>query len=1223
MKTDSLRFTHVFAGTFPALIAALGVFASTPAWAVSDIVISQVYGGGGNSGATYTHDFIELYNRGTNSVNLAGWSVQYASTTGTSWTNKTDLSGTLAPGQYYLIQEATNAAVGGPLPTPDLSGTIAMSAANGKLVLLNTTTAVTAGTACPTGASVLDIVGYGNSTNCFEGAGPTTPNISATVAAVRLGSGATDTDNNSADFANGVPTPRNSTTTSASVSITASDPSASELGANPGSVTVARTGGNTTLALNVSVLVSGTASNGTDYTPLLLTPVTIPANQTATVVTLTPVNDAAAEGTEVAIVTLLAGSGYTLGASSAATVTLADDDAVDTAPTVASTNPVNDAVNVLLNNALQVNFSEQVDVTANAVTVECPAGNVVASSAPASNVNSLVIAPVWPANTLCVINVAANGMTDVDNTDPPNNMAANYSGTFTTTSNVCTAVDTPIGQIQGTGASFALGGVQTVQGVVVGDYEGADPALRGFYLQNTPANDDDNSATSDGLFIFNNNNSNVVVGQVVQVTGSVSDFGFGSTGGTQTQISATAIEACGTGTLAPTDLNLPFPSSTDSERFEGMLVRFPQTLYVSEHFQLGRFGQVLLSGTARLPQPTNIALPGAPALAQQTSNDLNQIFLDDEQQLQNPDPIRFARSGNPLTAANTLRGGDTVTAIQGVLTQTDATTAGSVPATSDPVLYRLRPFNALNAQTPNFIAVNQRPAAPAAISGSTLRIAGFNLLNYFNTFGLTNCANGVGGTVAECRGAENTAEFDRQWAKTVQAALGTQADVLVVNEIENDGYGPASAIQDLVNKLNAASTPGTYAFINPDATLGVNSLGTDAIKVGMIYQPGRLTPVGTTAAANTGAFGLYTTGSGILGRNRPALAQAFQENGTNARVVVVANHLKSKGSACDGNISPVGPDPDALDGQGNCNLTRTAGAAQLVTWLNGDPTGTGTLNTLIMGDLNAYAFENPITTLTGAGYVNLVASRLGMNAYSYVFDGQWGYLDHALASPALNAQVVGVEEWHINADEPNVLGYDMNFKSAGQISSLFAVDQYRTSDHDVVLVGLALDTDGDGLGDSLETVLGTNPLDADSDDDGLTDGAEDANHNGALDSGETNASHSDSDGDGIQDGTEAGVTIGIADPDGGGPLLGTAGGFVADVNPRTTTSALDSDTDNDGFSDGQEDTNHNGAIDGAESDPNNAASTPQAVQKVPFIPGWALVLLACVLTVMMARRQRG
>ena len=93
--------------------------------------------------------------------------------------------------------------------------------------------------------------------------------------------------------------------------------------------------------------------------------------------------------------------------------------------------------------------------------------------------------------------------------------------------------------------------------------------------------------------------------------------------------------------------------------------------------------------------------------------------------------------------------------------------------------------------------------------------------------------------------------------------------------------------------------------------------------------------------------------------------------------------------------------------------------------------------------------------------------------------------------------------------------------------------------------------------------------------------------------------------------------------DGGGPLLGTAGGFVADVNPRTTTSALDSDTDNDGFSDGQEDTNHNGAIDGAESDPNNAASTPQAVQKVPFIPGWGLVLLACVLTVMMARRQRG
>jgi hypothetical protein len=336
---------------------------------------------------------------------------------------------------------------------------------------------------------------------------------------------------------------------------------------------------------------------------------------------------------------------------------------------------------------------------------------------------------------------------------------------------------------------------------------------------------------------------------------------------------------------------------------------------------------------------------------------------------------------------------------------------------------------------------------------------------------------------------------------------------------------------------------------------------------------------------------------------------------------VVANHLKSKGSECTDNISPVGPDPDALDGQGNCNLTRTAAAQQLVSWLAGNPTGTGTPNILIMGDLNAYALEDPITTLTGAGYVNLVRSRLGALAYSYVFDGRWGYLDHALASPALSSQVTGVAEWHINADEPNVLDYNTNFKSAGQLISLYASDVFRASDHDVVLVGLALDTDGDGLADSVEITLGANPLDADHDDDGIADGAEDANHNGIVDNGETNPSNLDSDGDGIQDGTESGTTDNVTDPDGAGPLLGTNGGvFVPDANPLTTTAATDADTDNDGFSDGQEDTNRNGALDPGESDPNSTASTPATAQTVPFAPWWALILFACLM--LFATRQR-
>jgi uncharacterized protein len=112
---------------------------------------------------------------------------------------------------------------------------------------------------------------------------------------------------------------------------------------------------------------------------------------------------------------------------------------------------------------------------------------------------------------------------------------------------------------------------------------------------------------------------------------------------------------------------------------------------------------------------------------------------------------------------------------------------------------------------------------------------------------------------------------------------------------------------------------------------------------------------------------------------------------------------------------------------------------------------------LVLGDLNAYAKEDPIGVFEDAGYTNLIQQFGGDDAYSYVFDGQWGYLDHALASSSMVSQVVGAAEWHINADEPGVLDYNVDFKSPGQVTSLFAPDEFRTSDHDPVIVGLDLD----------------------------------------------------------------------------------------------------------------------------------------------------------------------
>jgi hypothetical protein len=183
------------------------------------VVISQVYGGGGNTGAPYQNDFIEVFNRGSTSVNISGWSVQYASAAGTSWfVTPLCPSGpcTLAPGQYFLVQEASGGAMGIPLPPADVTGTTAMSATAGKVALVTNTTPLS-GSGCPFAAGVVDFIGYGATANCFEGAG-VAPAPSNTTADLRAGGGCVDTDNNASNFATGAPAPINVGLTNSSFS---------------------------------------------------------------------------------------------------------------------------------------------------------------------------------------------------------------------------------------------------------------------------------------------------------------------------------------------------------------------------------------------------------------------------------------------------------------------------------------------------------------------------------------------------------------------------------------------------------------------------------------------------------------------------------------------------------------------------------------------------------------------------------------------------------------------------------------------------------------------------------------------------------------------------------------------------------------------------------------------------------------------------------------------
>jgi hypothetical protein len=200
------RFRHLFTLVLTALLLA----APAAQGASSDLLISQVFAGGGNSSAPYTNDFVELFNRGTAAVDLANWSLQYASGSGTTW-QVTPLSGSVAPGGRYLVQLASAAAVGAPLPAPDATGTTNLAVSGGKVALVRTATALACGAtagSCSTDPGVADLIGYGSATD-FEGSGPA-PTISNTTAALRAGDGCTDTDANSSDFSAQPPVPHNS-----------------------------------------------------------------------------------------------------------------------------------------------------------------------------------------------------------------------------------------------------------------------------------------------------------------------------------------------------------------------------------------------------------------------------------------------------------------------------------------------------------------------------------------------------------------------------------------------------------------------------------------------------------------------------------------------------------------------------------------------------------------------------------------------------------------------------------------------------------------------------------------------------------------------------------------------------------------------------------------------------------------------------------------------------
>jgi len=585
---------------------------------------------------------------------------------------------------------------------------------------------------------------------------------------------------------------------------------------------------------------------------------------------------------------------------------------------------------------------------------------------------------------------------------------------------------TPIYAIQGSGASSPFEHTtKTTEGVVTHDVQ-LTSQLGGFFLQD-PVGDGD-PATSDGVFVVRNSSLfDVDNGDHLRITAFVDeDFG-------QTQLESVDVVVCATGvSVTPTTAAVPM----DFETIEGMLVTFPQDLYISEFFNFDRFGEIVLT-TDRQYQPSQVEEPGsAAAFAVGAANAANRITLDDNRNSQNPNPA-IHPNGAEFTLTNTFRGGDVVQDVTGAIGFGFN-------------LYRIQPTTGAT-----YVPMNPRPTTPDDVGGE-IKVASFNVLNFFTTIDAGPDVCGPTG-LSDCRGADNQTEYDRQLAKLVAGIIALDADIVGLQEIENDVFGDDvdgsrkhDAIRTLVEALNDAEGSKTWAWVGK-----ADHYNDYPIRNEIIYRIGAVLPIGKPVALADDAFDGFRPGD-FEPLGRPPLAQTFaanfdtpNPNAAGGVFTVIVNHFKSKGSSC----ASIGDPVDVH--QANCNLTRVGQAEALLAFAADLQASTGDLDVLIIGDLNSYAMEDPIDEITGAGYVDLIQTFEGATAYGYLFDGQLGSLDQALANGTLVSQVTGVTSFHINADEPDILDYDTSFKQAAQ-DALYEPLPYRASDHDPVIVGLTL-----------------------------------------------------------------------------------------------------------------------------------------------------------------------
>jgi uncharacterized protein len=600
-------------------------------------------------------------------------------------------------------------------------------------------------------------------------------------------------------------------------------------------------------------------------------------------------------------------------------------------------------------------------------------------------------------------------------------LASNYTVRFTT-AGACGQSYTPISTIQGAGNSSPIMGERVIVEAIVTAQLMGSSLPQGVFIQSLPSAEDANSHTSEGLFL--KDSGSFAPGTYLRIQAlidEISSSAYGEQVNMTGLVSVNGFEICAVNMPLPPPVEISLPLEAGFEPFEGMLVKFMQPLTVQQNYFLGRFGQVTLAAGGRAFHPLN----DDANLVQSSSR---MLVLDDGRHHQNPNPLPY------YTSDGDFRAGDTLTALTGVLDQGRINSSFSTnPANLGfpNIHYRLHPI-----AVPVVSRTNPRNPMPPAVGG-TIKVASFNVQNYFTTFAKAEFPEGAPYTSSQPpRGADTLEELLRQQKKLVAALAAIDADIVGLIEIE--AWDGANAVHELVAALNTSLGENTYAVV-PDPLTGT---GGDLIQVALIYKPGAVSAVGPSRS----------TGNNIF--NRDPVAQMF-EAVSGERFFVVVNHFKSK-SGCPAN-SP--GNQDQGDGQGCWNARRVQQAQALLAFIN-TVLIPQDRDVLVIGDLNAYGLEDPIRVLTEGGLVNQVSARVPAVArYSYIFDGASGYLDHALTTFALGARVTGAAFWHINTDEPAVIDYNLEFKTvsgSGGAPDFFQPHPFRSSDHDPLLIGLDL-----------------------------------------------------------------------------------------------------------------------------------------------------------------------